>query len=477
MADAWVTANFLANAEAPTLGPLTPLLLILPTGAYLKLSVVLFCAAGLAGVFLLLRELGVDPVVAATCAAVFAFGGFFVSHVAAGHPWALGGHLLPWLLLGYRRGALGSRAALVGAAILNAATILGGQHQPFVWQNLFLACFAGLWALRARALFPLKALAAVWIAALGLGAVKLLPMWAEFAAYDPEARIPGLPAGLLAASLAAPGQGPERVAPGLDYAHGAGWWEYAFYVGAPALVVLAAGLAAARRCWPLVVTGGFFFLLALEWPVVWLDVWGRLEPLPVWRTQRSPSRFLFLALFALTIAAGPGLQRLYAAARSRWPRAAPLIAAGVLSIIACDLFVQALAWQASAAGPPVAQRDHRPHPVSFASRDVRAELTEFAPNRLVYRVASARPAELVLPLRHRPGAPEWRLEGGLPIRSHDGRLAVRLPAGERELVLRYRPPLLGVGLAVSAVAWAALAATALVAARRAAPGLRARGRS
>ena len=40
MADAWVTPNFLANAESPSLSPLAWLALLLPTGAALKLLLV-----------------------------------------------------------------------------------------------------------------------------------------------------------------------------------------------------------------------------------------------------------------------------------------------------------------------------------------------------------------------------------------------------------------------------------------------------
>ena len=41
MVGAWITPNFLANAEAPQLGPLAWLLFFLSTDAYLKLLIVL----------------------------------------------------------------------------------------------------------------------------------------------------------------------------------------------------------------------------------------------------------------------------------------------------------------------------------------------------------------------------------------------------------------------------------------------------
>lgn len=446
MADAWVTRNFLANAESPCCGPLAPLLLVLPTDLYLELLLLLFSAAGLWGCFRLLRDLGVSEPVAAVSALPFAFGGFFVSHLCVGHPWALGGYLLPWIVLCYRRAALGSGAALWAGAGLNALTILSGQHQPFVWQNLFLGGFATLWSIRVRASFPLSRLALLWLAAAGLGALKLLPMLAEFASYAPEARIPGLPWRLLPASLAGSGQAPALAPPGLGYDHGAGWWEYAFYVGALPLAALGAGLAAARRGWPLLALGGFFLLLSLESGI---GLWGRLESLPVWRTQRAPSRFLFPALFAFQVVAALGLERIYRAAGRRWPRAALGTALALALGIGADLFRESLPWQRAATGAALSSRDHRPRPIRFESAGARVELVGFAPNRLVYRVRSGHAAELELPLRYGTWRPEWRVDG-LPARSRSGRFAIQVPPGERDVVLRYRPPLFEAGLALSA---------------------------
>ena len=164
MNDAWVTKNFLANAESPSLGPLVWLLFLVPTGVYLKLLLVLYTAAGLTGMVLLLRELGVGAAVSLLVSIPFAFGGFFVAHLSVGHPWAMGGQLLPLLLLLYRRAARGSGWAVLGAAALNASAILAGQHQPFIWQNLLLAAYALAMALQCRSPRPLVALAAIVVA-------------------------------------------------------------------------------------------------------------------------------------------------------------------------------------------------------------------------------------------------------------------------------------------------------------------------
>ncbi len=417
----------------------------------MKLLIVVFTAAGLAGTYLLLRDLEVSPALCVLAAAVFACNGFFTSHLGVGHHWAMGAYLLPALLWLYRRAALGSDGALLAAALLNAFTILGGQHQPFIWQNLRLSGFAVLWALRVRAGFPLSRWALVLLATAGLGAVKLLPLWAEFAGYAPTARIQGLPAGALLTALTAGGQGPELIDPRIAYAHGAGWWEYAFYVGPVVLVCLVAGCLAARGSWPGLVIGVFFLALAVE-P---LGLWSLLEALPVWRSQRAPSRFLFLALFAFLVVAAAGGERLRARAQAQKTRAVAVLVWGIALVVSADLWVESRAWQRAATGPAIATADHRPRPLVVQAPGARAELREFAPNRLRYGVEARSAARIVLPVRFaRPGAreAEWRAEseaGAWRPLDREGRLALEVPPGEHEVVLRYRPPGLLAGAALS----------------------------
>jgi len=443
MADAWVTPNFLANAEAPTFGPLAWLLLVLPTGVYVKLLLVVFTALGLAGGWLLARDLGGAPPVAAFASGVFAFGGFFASHLAVGHHWAMGAWLLPGLVWLVRRAALGSDAALVAAAALNAFTILGGQHQPFVWQNLLLGALALLWALRVRAWFPLLRVGLLVLLSAGLGAVKLVPLWIEFANYAPEARIQGLPAGSLVASLLARGQTPERLDPAIVLEWGAGWWEYAFYLGPLAFALVALGLAAARSAWELALVGAFFVVLAVE-PS---PLWRLIEDFPVLRSQRCPARFLVLGLFGLVFAAVPGLERLRRLAARRAPQRAAALAWSIAALVCLDLWVESRPWQAAATGPAIARRDHRPRPEEVRAPGAAARLVAFAPNRLVYAVDAVAPARFVLPLRS--GADEWSVEGA-GASAEDGWLVIEVPPGAREVVLRYRPRGLVLGAVVSA---------------------------
>ena len=450
MPDAVMTPNFLANAESPLLSPLVPLLLVLETDTYLKLLVVLFTAVGLAGCFFLFRDLEVPAPIGALSAIAFALGGFLPAHLAAGHPWALGTQLLPGLLCLYRRAALGSNAALWLAAWLGASVIVGGQHQPFIWQGLFLAGFAALWAVRTRAVFPIVRLAKLFAATAGLAAPKLLPMLAEFADYAPTARIQGLPLDLLLTTLTARGQQPDFAPEGLAFTHGAGWWEYAFYVGPLALLCMLAGLAAARRGRILLVLGALFLWLALDPPPGLFDPWALLGELPVWRTQRAPSRFLEVALFAFGTLAALGLGRLFALAARRSRRLAVSVTLALALLVGIDLHVESRAWQRAALGAPIAERDHRPQPVAFVLPwGGRVDLVEFSPNRLVYRASTPRRALIVFPLRWGKSRAEWQLDGGLASKRR-GRLAVEVPPGESRIEMTYRPPYRWAGVAVFA---------------------------
>ena len=450
MPDAVMTPNFLANAESPLLSPLVPLLLVLETDTYLKLLIVLYTAAGLAGCCFLLRDLEVPAPIGALSAIAFVGGGFLPAHLAVGHPWALGTQVLPGLLCLYRRAALGSNAALWLAALLGASVIVGGQHHPFIWQGLFLAGFATLWAARARAVFPIVRLGWLFAATAGLAAPKLLPMLAEFSDYAPTERIQGLPLGLLFTTLTARGQQPGFVPHGIAWTYGAGWWEYAFYVGPVALLCMVVGIAAARSGWSLLVLGALFLWLALEPPLRFLDPWALIRELPVWRTQRAPSRFLELALFAFGMGAALGLGRLFELAARRSPWLTIAVTLALLLLLGIDLQIESRAWQRAAVGPAIAARDHRPQPIAFGTpAGTRVELVEFSPNRLVYRVRSHAFVQIGFPLRWGKSRAEWQLAGGLAS-NRFGRLGVEVPPGESRIEMTYRPAYLRAGLGVFA---------------------------
>ena len=88
-----------------------------------------------------------------------------------------------------------------------------------------------------------------------------------------------------------------------------------------------------------------------------------------------------------------------------------------------------------------------------------AELVEFAPNRLVYRVNAERESRVRFPFRLGEGTREWRV-AGLPAVADRGKLAVELPPGKRDVVMVYRPALFHVGAGTSAATLALLGISA-----------------
>jgi len=384
-----------------------------------------------------------------------------------GHHWVLGAYLLPGLLLAVRRAVAGSAWALLVAAALDALVLLEGQHHPFLWQNGLLLSWAAFESLRVRGWRPLAVTAGVALLAVGLAGVRVVPLLLEFAAYEPLGRIEGLPPAALPLSLAGPGQGPATRGFGLSFGQSSGWWEYCYYVGALGLAWLVVGaVAGARRQASLLLAGTIAALLALEWTRVGLpDPWHWLKELPVAESQRGPSRLLVLALFAVCFTAAAGWERILARLEevgSRSPersrtvrRTVAALLALLVAAVAVDLVHAARPWQAAASGPSPAPRPHMlGAPVLVgASGDVRVLME--TPNRMEVSVHASQPGLLVLPvvLESRP---QWHAEGLPMTRTPRGLPAVHVPAGERRVVLTYRPRGLAAGIALSVATIAAI---------------------
>jgi hypothetical protein len=455
MAGAAHSFNLIANPQSPVLSPLIWLLVFLPTVTYLKLLLVAYATLGLIGMVALLREQGVSLEIAAFAGVVFTFNGFFVAHFAVGHPFVLGAYLFPVLLLLFERARRGSGAALWGAAGVNVLVLLEGANHPFLWQNVLLLLLAMAWCLESRSLRP----AWTWLRflglSLGLGAFKLLPMLAEFHTYAPAQRNPGFPPAAALWSLTQHGQNAATSYPGIAFQLGTGWWEYAFYAGAVPCVFLVAGLAAARRRWPLLVAGAFFLIISLDGRAgsLRLDPWGLIDDLPGWRTQRVPSRFLLVAIFAFLVAAAMGMQRMLDSLRER--RLLRTALRGALALTAILVFVdlrsQSEPWQEESSESQQMRLEHRP-PIMLipAAPGATARFSEFSPNRFTVAVRSPVAAHLVLAGERWIRRHNWRIEGGA-MASIGERVAARIGPGEHEVRFRYLPRFFRLGVALSAL--------------------------
>jgi hypothetical protein len=123
--------------------------------------------------------------------------------------------------------------------------------------------------------------------------------------------------------------------------------------------------------------------------------------------------------------------------------------------------VESLPWQRAPLGDPLPPRDHRPQPLRLGHPETAiAELWDFAPNRLVYRVVAARKTRIVFPFRLGEGTDEWQVDA-LPAATERGKLAVDVPPGERDISMIYRPQLFYPGVSITVASVLALVATAL----------------
>lgn len=379
--------------------------------------------------------------------------------MSVGHHWSLGTYLLPLLFLLVRRAGAGSLGALLAAALVQATTLLEGQHHPFLWQNALIGLWAAFEAVRLRDSGALLAWLACAMLGVALAGIRVVPVLLEFAGYSPSARINGLPPGAVLFSLAAPGQDPGTGGFGIDFAYGSGWWEYTYYVGVAGTLFLVAGAAGAlRRETSLLGAGAVALVLGLDTRALGFDAWSWLQHVPIFSSQRGPSRLLVLALFALIFAAAAGWERWLAAARPWMPsrRTVNVVFALLLAVLVIDLVSAARPWQQAAIGQPRQSRNHEVGaPRLIPARAGTVSRLVQTPNQMAYLVGSARPVLLQFPLVLPTQRRGWHADA-LPITrtptDHGPALTVEVPGGTTEVHLRYRPPGFVAGATVSLLA-------------------------
>jgi hypothetical protein len=227
-----------------------------------------------------------------------------------------------------------------------------------------------------------------------------------------------------------------------------GFWEYDFYIGIAGLLMIVVGVAAgARRTWIWLAPACLFLAIGLDLRPLHLDVWSSIERLPVWRTQRVPSRFLMPALTALIMVAAIGWQSLLARLLSSAPRARALRAIGVALAgwMALDLFAQSRPWYSYA----VSDNSIAPHDHSFGkTSSPLCRLDAATPNRLVYAVNPPVAGTYLLPVIEAQGRMDWRART-VPGAVVMGRLAVVLEARPQRLEVFYTPPRFYLGIALT----------------------------
>jgi hypothetical protein len=263
-----------------------------------------------------------------------------------------------------------------------------------------------------------------------------------------------------------------------------------YFMGWMGALLFATRQGSGRRLAPL-------FVLALgvaagqAWPY---GPWWLLRKLPLYHELRVPSRYLILATLPLVVWAGFGLDQVLLWLRQRTMSRSLLGAVMVAAVAAVgiegavfgtiafmDVFIVSqpppaerpvfyqtrgnLSWMFTSvlAGQGVLHCDEEA-PLQRAESLDEGQVEQlrlldpdagtvttgpWSPNRIEAEVDLVRPTDLLV---NQNWNEHWTSDVG-EVRARAGRLAVRLPAGRRGIILRYRPRSFVIGASVSVAAW------------------------
>jgi hypothetical protein len=436
----------------------------------LHLQVFLYDAIAWAGGYVLGRVLGLRRISAICIGTAFAGSSWFFLRVAAGHMVIMVFVYLPWIIAaGWKASERGQLryAALCGAVL--ALSFFEGSPYPPLFEALTLALvLVGRAAvqLSARPLFAL-ALAAVFTA--GFGAVKGSPAMTTMASHPRDTDV-GYSNSFYSLEEALLSRYQDHNRPSLD---GWGFWESGAYVGLFAVIAVA-GLLSPRKALPWILTAIVLFHLARGWTGPnSLYVW--LHSMPFFSSTRLPSRILIPFTLMVAVLAGIGIDAMC----SRGSPSVLAVCALLILIGGADMLMVSRPnlhyvwmWEVPRGLPPINFVQYQRDPAVAESSVVRdrqgvvncyvytdwptdvkgsnddgyrgeqyllgpgsVTLTRWTPNRLEYTVDAPSAAVLMINENYDPS---WRVTSGPgQTFSQDGLLAVHVPAGKSQVVLRY----------------------------------------
>jgi len=494
------------DPQAPFPGPLFFLLYFwVPAVVGIKLWNIAHLVAGALGARKLAKDRGANAPEQLLAATLVVGSGAVAQHMGGGQLWFTPFLLMPWVWWAWERALRDARWAILLAALFALAALEGGVYPvPLMFAALAFDALGRLWRAEERRGLAKAALVFAVLFPL-LGAIKLVPVM-YFLSGNPrltpvDDRM--TPGEILLAWIT---RDHARAVAGHIYV----WPEYDAYVGLVPVVLLAAAvvIAVARRDRRELPMRQVFVLAALLWcalgDVSPLSLFSALHHLPIFRSLRVPSRFLYPATVVGTmlIVSLLILVRRWATARLEAPWKARAFAGAELLVAVLVLTDLSLATQAKLQQGGDVRLTRRPASADFhlVANANYTEVPDFpirgigtmecyggfdwsvsralwtgrpierleppdagslarvrwSPSSISLHAALTRPATLVVDQNFDPG---WRSNLGVPV-SRDGLLALPLPAGDHEVRLDHRPQgfwmgallsLLGVVLSVYAL--------------------------
>jgi hypothetical protein len=502
-----LAGNTLNHVWSPSFLPI----LFFGTLVGIKLCIFIYLAIAQLGMFKLARSRGLGEIEATLSALVFSFGAVYAQRLTHGQFEWIAIAWIPFVLVAVDRFIeRPSAAAACRGGIFYSLLMLDGGPYQFAFFGVFLALYTIARAIEIRGLRPLLGLASIGVVAVGIAAIKLIPVFELIGRYpratdeDPFYGAPFVPGAFdmffqMFLSRAQP-HDPQL------------WMPYVLNVGSYVGIVplLLAGLAifAVPRMYIAWIASGFFALWISLGPAAPIDLWHFLHQLPGFSMLRVPSRFNVYVLLCIALLAGAGLgvlrERIDHEARGRI--AAWVICFGVainLIFVNGEIFRVAFSIPPLELETPGELRQHYAYspfieryreaalyevhpnwpsgsyPAVLENRGVRwsfktlpfpsaalsaedpayrgeaviatgaGEITELAltPNRV--RVTTDGGGGLLkLNINYDPG---WQVVAGKPLSlaEVDGVIGINLPAGRRTLELAYRPTAFWVGAGVT----------------------------
>lgn len=340
----------LASPESNFLAPTYIFVLLFGEVVGVKLIIVFYAIAGVLGMYLLARVLGMARVSSLVPAIIFIMSSWFALRISEGHSSFLPFALLPYVAAFYIKSLSEKNwwrwTAL--ASFFYAWMIFAGGVYPFTVTSIFLGFFCLLSIIGKRSIKPAWTLIAIIVMAFLLSAVKSIPQYEFMTSFPRKTEavefhsVDILGKSLFSRNQRTTTQDPEfYLSPGEskeDYmktfwggARPWGWHEYGSFTGVAAFVLFIGSVAYIRRSWPWLVISISTLAMSLgEFSPV--DIWSILHRLPVVSSLHGSSRMMPLFIFTFAVAVGFALSRIEEAGdkKRNWLGAA---LAGVVTLI------------------------------------------------------------------------------------------------------------------------------------------------
>jgi len=502
-----LAGNTLNHVFSPSFLPV----LFLGTIVGAKVCIFIYLAIAQLGVFRLGRARGFGDIESALSAIVFSFGAVYAQKLTHGQFEWIAIAWVPYVLLAVDRftETPSARHACVGGVFFGLMVLDGGPYQ-FALFGVFLAIYTLSIAVQRRSAVPLIGFTAITGVAVGITAIKLLPVFELISRYpretseDPFYGAPFSPGAfeLLHQMFLSRAQVHD---PSL-------WMPYVLnvgsYVGLVPLLLAGLAIVLARQKHMAWIASGAIALWISLGPAAPIDLWHFLHQLPGFSMLRVPSRFNVYVLLAIAMLAGAGLGLLREKLGNpqRATAASLVVAAAIaanLIVVNGEIFKVAFSIPPFATEPPGEFRQHYAyspfiaryqntalypvHPnwpsgsypavlenrgvrwafktipfpshalafeeagyageARFESGDGRVAALTLTPNRIRVSTEGAG-GVLRLNVNHDPG---WKIVSGdsSSLAELDGLIGVNVPPGPNTFELAYRPTSFALGTGIS----------------------------